>query len=67
MLSELNPNSASQAALRLTNYQREGVVAAYETLSSQLNAAQQAFGGGAQQLLRSSAAAIGSSGANLVG
>jgi hypothetical protein len=52
--------------LRLTNHQRGGIVAAYEVLSSQLNTAQQAFGGGAQKPSGSSATVAGSTGANMV-
>ena len=65
---ELTLCSVFQAALRLTNHQREAVVAAYAALSSQLSVAQHAFGNGAAvtppQLLISSGS--NNSAANLV-
>ena len=61
------PEAALQAALRLTNHQREGVLAAYAALSSQLNAAQQAFLTAERRATNSSPPVVGGSGANVVG
>ena len=65
MCMEIDFNAAPQAALRLTNRQREEVIAAYGVLSAQLNTANQDYGGATEKPTNGSAPVGG--GANLVG